>query len=364
MEDICDLYDLPESGEWLNLDYLRNRGLGIDSDFCLDEPSIIEPISIDRVDVCVFHAPCPDGTAAAFAIGEKHPDCDFFGVNRGSGDTDSHIPYFDEGAHVVLVDYVYSEALMEELIETAGRVHVIDHHVSEHDLLQKLAKKFSGKFFFTFSTSVCAAVLAWKLFHPDEVIPVLYHYINDNDVGAWKLANVGRFAAGFSVASPVVGPGWSRNDDFTYFKSCVIEGEKFIVSRILMGMIAKHIEWRDVNHDAQRSADRRLKVAPQFICRVVNVSYTSSSGGLHRALLEGADVSLLYYYVDCNDSWKCSLRSSSPETNVGYIAAQLGGGGHACAASFSYKGDFNQLFLPDQNWPDDDWDDYWGYNDS
>lgn len=366
--EICSMYDLPVSGEWLNLDYLEQRGITVSNDLSeLDSPSTSSHIyHPDNVDLCVFHAPCSDGTAAGFAIGRAYPSCDFYGVNRGSGETDLELPDMDlEGKTVVLVDYVYARPLMEQLVEAAHHVMVIDHHVSEQALLEELSVVYGEKFSYLFSHTVCAALLAWKFFHPTDPVPVLYRYINDNDVGAWQLSNIGRFAAGFSVASPVIGPGWSKFDDFEFFNECVSAGKAFVMSRIVLGMLSKHIERRDVYSDAQRSIDKRLRVAPQYVCRVVNVSYCSSSGALHRALLEGeyaekpADISLLYYYVDCIGSWKCSLRSASESgVNVGQIAALLGGGGHACAGSFSHRGDFENLFV---NNSQDDWDDYWGY---
>ena len=369
--EICSMYDLPVSGEWLNLSYLEDRGITVSTPV-LDNhsPSTSSDIARpDSIDLCVFHAPCSDGTAAAYAIGRAYPSCDFFGVNRGSGETDLWLPDTElENKTVVLVDYVYARPLMEQLVEAAGHVMVIDHHVSEQELLEELSVKYPKKFSYVFSHTVCAAVLAWQFFHPTDPVPVLYQYINDNDVGAWALSNIGRFAAGFSVASPVIGPGWSSFEDFGFFTECVQAGKAFVMSRIVLGMLSKHVERRDVYSDAQRSADRRLRVAPQYVCRVVNVSYCSSSGALHRALLEGeyaekkADISMLYYFVDCIGSWKCSLRSSNEsEVNVGQIASLLGGGGHACAGSFSYRGDFNDLFINEGNDCQDDWDDYWGY---
>ena len=91
------MYDLPVSGEWLNLDYLEQRGITVSNDLSeLDSPSTSSHIyHPENVDLCVFHAPCSDGTAAGFAIGRAYPSCDFYGVNRGSGETDLELPEID-----------------------------------------------------------------------------------------------------------------------------------------------------------------------------------------------------------------------------------------------------------------------------
>lgn len=375
--------DLPFSAEYLNLSFLRERISLCDAPTS-PEWSLLPVDPPAQVDVCIFHAPCSDGSAAAFAVSKKFGDnCSFYGVNRGSGDTDCFLPtYKIDGSHVLLVDYVYSEPLMRELIERAASVTVIDHHVSELPLLRDVLgfsifdpdcaaeNEMTTDFAHSplkaiYSSKVSACILTWKWFFPSEPVPILFAYINDNDVGEWKLSNIGNFVSGFCVDSSVLRPGWSEFYHFQPFREALNMGPDFIRSRILLGMIAKQIEWRDVYAEAQRCADKRLKVAPQYICRVLNVSPTSSSGLLFRSLLSGeylydeswdpkppADIALHYFFIDSNGSWKCSLRSSHGDVNVGEIASKLGGGGHACAASFTLYGDFDDLFLPDTTFID------------
>lgn len=378
VEEITSFSDLPFSGEWLNLPLLRNL-LSTTSSTTISavDFSALQSLELNRnINLCVFHAPCSDGSAAAFVVSKFFgPQCSFYGVNRGSGDTDTYLPSGVEGSHVLLLDYVYSENLMRELIKIAESVTVIDHHVSELALLRKLGFSvlnldhqdmlFSAnsdtkrRLLGIYSSRVSACILTWKWLYPSDPIPMLLCYINDNDVGSWSLPNIGNFVAGFCVDSCVLRPGWSEWTDFKHFSDSVDAGSDFVRSRILIGMIAKQIEWRDVLAEAQRCADRRLKVAPNFLCRVLNISQTASSGLLFRSLLSGkylyddsweprepADIALHYYFIDSNGTWKCSLRSASQDVNVGEIASKLGGGGHACAASFTLYGDLDELFLP------------------
>jgi len=125
---------------------------------------------------------------------------------------------------------------------------------------------------------------------------------------------------------------------------------------IIVGMISREIEWRDVYTDAQRCIERRLGVFPQTLCRVLNVSPGSRMGALANALLSGSfsdpprppcDVAILYYKIDVNGSFKISFRSNEG-VNVGEIARLLGGGGHAQAASVTlYSSSIDDLFLCD-----------------
>jgi hypothetical protein len=361
---VLTAYDLPKDGSWINLSWAESQFEIVNPSDTVSRLPITEIPIPDRIDVCVFHAPCPDGTAAAFAVGKNFPECDFYGVNRGSGDTDLELPSGMEGKHVVLVDYVYSRDLMEQLATIAARVVVIDHHVSELQLLSDLASSYRN-FSYLYSDKECAAVVVWRWLLPTESLPILYEYINDNDTGTRNLPNVSWFVSGFmGVASPVLDPGWSRWSDFEFFSDCLAGGKSFLLSKILTGVLARHIQWRDKNSDTQRCADKRLRVAPNFVCRVVNLPDSPSSGSVHKALLEGdfdgspgaADISMHYYFVDWKAVWKCSLRSSADHVNVGLIASELGGGGHVHAASFTYTGpSIGDLFINEGD------DDYWGW---
>ena len=347
MDEIITFQDLPTDGSWLNMEYLKSR-ISFFADFQKD---LILPIAVwENIDVCIFHAPCCDGTAAAFAVGMRYPNCVFYGVNRGSGETDISLPAGLEAKNVLLVDYVYSEELMMELVSICENVYVIDHHASEWEMLTNLGFKQGENL--VFSLEFCASFLAWKFFHK-SLIPILYLYINDNDTGSWEFTNIGKFMAGFSVQGVVLGPGWSNLSDFENFKIALDGGEKFIQSMIVLGIVASEIEWRDVYLEAQRCVDKRLRCAPEFVCRVLNVSASVKSGPLVRALLNGtysydqqskADLTFLYYRIDRNESFKISLRSD--ECDVGKIANALNGGGHVHAASFTYYGSsLDDLFL-------------------
>jgi hypothetical protein len=307
------------------------------------------PAIPEVVDVIVFHAPCADGTAAAYAVGARFQNALLVGVNRGLSEKFLSLPPSVHGSHVVLVDYVYPELLMEELLAVAASVTVVDHHPSELPLMDHFARLFPEKFNYIYAENVSAAALAWRWLHAD--LPLLYHYIDDNDTGRWKLANVGHFMAGLNVDAPVFSADVFSFDDFWIFKSALAGGADYVRSRVVLGMIARMTERRDIRQLAQRCAERRLPAAPEFSCRVVNSS--DLSGPLHRALLSGSfddargpcDISMQYYFIDATGGWKISLRSAQDShVDVGEIARFYGGGGHKHAASFLWDDDLDLVF--------------------
>ena len=343
----------------MNQDYLSSK-LTVSSSPSFD-PKIPTYDGSISYDVCIFHAPCNDGTAAAYSVSLKFPDCDFFGVNRGSGTNDAFLSteFLDSkiaGKNIVLVDYVFPKYTMMELVDCANHVLVIDHHISEYNMLKTEIGLPESQFVFSIDFAAC--VLTWKYFSPSLPIPPLISYVNDSDIAQYLLSNTSLLISGMAVQSPVVGPGlWtqSRDDPFREFHRAISRDLEYIRSMMLVGIIAREIEWRDIYTDAQRCLEKRLKIAPNLSCRIVNVSPGPRMGALANALLSGSfsdppsppcDIALLYYRIDVNQSYKISLRSS--DTNVGKIARLLGGGGHTQAASLTvYASTIDHLFEED-----------------
>ena len=361
--DITSLSDLMEDSSWLNHEYMQAKFSLDTNDQCSHETTPDIPVFDGSItyDLCIFHAPCNDGTAAAYAVSLRFPECEFLGVNRGSGVDETWISseIFDtriSGKNIVLVDYVYPKYTMMELIDCANHVLVIDHHVSEYQVLSDLGFS-SHASNLVYSSDFSASILTWKFFHPTLPVPKLIQYINDSDVGDYRYMHTSSIVGGMAIQSPIVGPGlWSRGDEpFRNFHLAIKNGTLFLHSMILMGMIARQVEWRDIYTDAQRCAEKRLVKFPNFLCRVVNVSPGPRTGALVHALLSGSftdppckpcDIAIFYYRIDINGSIKICFRSESNDVNVGEIAKNFGGGGHAQAASVTWYGpSIDDLFI-------------------
>jgi len=335
-----------------------------------EEPHVHVPAADIHYDVCIFHAPCNDGTAAAYAVHRRFENCKFFGANRGSGDTDIGISdWRDElvGKNIVLVDFVLEREDMIDLMAISKNVLVIDHHQSEFEMLTVDLGMEIGKNLI-FSNACSACILTWKFFLPSIPIPTLVQYIDDCDTASFVLPNTGALIGGMAVQSPILKPGWHMPSDggglkfFREFHYAINAGNQYIRTCIVMGMIAREIEWRDIYSDAQRCVEKRFRKFPNFLCRIVNVSPNARNGALTRALLEGhesypCDIAILYFRIDVNDSYKISLRSNREDVNVGLVASEYGGGGHVNAGSITWYGQIDDpsLFLTHQEKIDYEW---------
>jgi oligoribonuclease NrnB/cAMP/cGMP phosphodiesterase (DHH superfamily) len=138
--------------------------------------------------VCFYHAGCPDGLGAAWAVRQAWGDTADY---RARGHEDTVDTADLDGAQVAYVDFAPTNDELIELAETAAQVIVLDHHVSSRDRVEadpSVANALAGRGHYVyFDLEHCGAVLAWHFFCPDEPVPDLLRYVEDQDVWNWKL---------------------------------------------------------------------------------------------------------------------------------------------------------------------------------
>jgi len=157
--------------------------------------------------ICFYHAGCPDGLGAAWAVRQA------WGV-RADYRPRSHDDSVDlsslDGVQVAYVDFAPPNDELIELAETAAQIIVVDHHVTSRDRVEAdpaVANAIEGRGHdLHFDLSHSGAVLAWQYFCPDEPVPDLLRYVEDQDLWAWKLprshevnAAIGSFPLDFDV---------------------------------------------------------------------------------------------------------------------------------------------------------------------
>jgi hypothetical protein len=269
--------------------------------------------------VCLYHAGCPDGFGAAWAVWRAWgDDADY--VARGHDDPLR--PESFAGKRVVFVDISLENGLLRRLGALAGEVVVLDHHVSslrnfeaDPSLARELAHD-GHRVLFDLSHS--GAVLAWQHFHPDRPLPDLLRYVEDQDLWSWKLpcseevnAALGSHPRRFEVwdelaARPI--------ESLAAEGAPIVRAHQTDVRRLLrtahpVALGTKRIE--AVNSPLLRSA-----VGHEL---AVRATFGSPWGLVYRLSQDRVDVSLY----------------SIGDLDVSALARSWGGGGHRNAAGFS-----------------------------
>ncbi len=269
--------------------------------------------------VCFYHAGCPDGFAAVWAVrrawgGEGHY------LARSHNDP---LPMEElEDALVVFVDIAVDNPQLNSLCDVASHIILLDHHVSaqlryQSDIETVNRLEDAGHEIY-FDLGHSGAVLAWNYFHPDEAPPALLDYVEDQDLWNWKLAGSEEVNAAIG-SYPREFDAWDElaqrsPEDLIREGEPIVRANAMEVRRTLQNaqpiqVGAERLE--AVNATSNRSAIGHELAKRKAFGRSWGCVYRISGGQVHATLYSIGDL------------------------DVSLIAAQLGGGGHRNAAGFT-----------------------------
>jgi len=267
--------------------------------------------------VCFYHAGCPDGFGAAWAVWRAWGDEGRY-VPRGH--EDGFDPWAFDGDLVVFVDIAPPPEALGALSEVAAQLVVLDHHVSARDRYAESggfdALHVSRGHRILFDLGHSGAMLAWRHFHAAAAPPLL-RYVEDQDLWSWELpdseavnAAIGSYARDYATWSALAA---RSADELAAEGRPILRANLQEVVRALQTIAPVSIGGRRaeaVNSRAQRAqighalAERRAFGLPW--------------GVVYRVTSDRVDVTLY----------------SIGDLDVAQIAARHGGGGHRNAAGF------------------------------
>lgn len=254
--------------------------------------------------LCIYHGGCDDGFAAAYAV-RKAVSAEFYPGRYGEAPPDC------SDRDVYIVDFSYKRDVLEQVADQAKHVTVIDHHISAQRDLEAL--KGNKKVTLYFDMKHSGAVLTWRYFHPNEVMPQLFEYIEDRDLWRFDLPNTAEFIMALR----------SYPKTFEQWEELIARGAPALIMEgrsILRFYKAKCAEIEKAAHSVQLGPYTvKACNAPWFMASDVAGALDGEFG--------------VCYWRNYDGSWAFSLRSRG-EFDVSRVAEGYGGGGHKNAAGF------------------------------
>jgi oligoribonuclease NrnB/cAMP/cGMP phosphodiesterase (DHH superfamily) len=271
-----------------------------------------------KTPLVIYHSPCMDGYTAAWACWLVHPEWEF--VPGVHGYT---VPLEDMvGRDVYFLDFSYKRPVMEQVINVARSVTVLDHHVSAESDLKELfdLKQIKG----VFDAKHSGAYLAWRHFHPDEEVPQLVLFVEDRDL--WLF----RYEETRPVCDAIFSHAYSFQmwNNFNTMCEAGYDGWSILVKE---GLAIGRKQAKDV---AELTAKLKyhMMIAGKVV-PVVNVPYIYASD-VGELLYQDPKVPFAATYFYDGDNYIFSLRSSETGDDVSEVAKVYGGGGHKHSAGF------------------------------
>lgn len=263
--------------------------------------------------LCIYHKGCADGQGAAAAMYLAYPDTEFYpGVY-------SEAPPDVTGRDVYLVDFSYPLEVLQDMLETAAAITIIDHHKTAIDALKGFEHPRLFKYL---DNNHSGAALTWLHFFPSTALPQMLVYIEDRDL--WRQP---------PMADTKAITAYLYSLDFDVHKwSKWLNAEDFEAKFPYMQTAGQAL----VRQDQHRVRTLVENAHQAFIgghhVRAVNTNHFHASDVGHE-LAKLRKFAATYYFD--GTMWSFSLRSSKEGgEDVSEIAKQYGGGGHKNAAGF------------------------------
>lgn len=274
--------------------------------------------------ICIYHANCDDGFAAAYAVWKRFGDGVRFIPCQYGGD----IPDVS-GKDVLIVDFSFKKHEMAEMGKVAKRVIVLDHHKTAEAELSNfirlecvgipLEKRYADRVqsgvavCFDMNKSGCR--MAWEYCFGSEPMPEWMECVEDRDL--WRFNIPITKEVSIAIRSlPRDFELWDmfRTTDLANDGVAIRRYVDMIVNNICDTAFTENIGGHEV---------------PVAAC-----SYDFVSETAHELLLRNPNAPFAACIVRSYDGTTYSLRSMDDRLDVSEIAKANGGGGHRNAAAF------------------------------
>lgn len=275
-------------------------------------------------DICIYHANCDDGFAAAFAVWKRFGDAvKYVPCNYGNDAPDV------TGKDVLIVDFSFKKDVMEALASKARRIIVLDHHKTAKDELADFLKlecvggPFEKRYAdrMTEGVGVCFNMeksgcrLAWEYCFGSDPMPEWMEHVEDRDLWRFNL----RATKEVCIAIRSLPREFDLWDMFTT-ERLANDG---VAIRRYVDMIVGNI--CDTAFEEEIAGHK----VPVAAC-----SYDFASETAHELLKRNPAAPFAACVVRSYDGVTYSLRSMDDRMDVSEIAKSNGGGGHRNAAGF------------------------------
>jgi oligoribonuclease NrnB/cAMP/cGMP phosphodiesterase (DHH superfamily) len=283
----------------------------------------------------IYHGPyCHDGVAAAFAawlvLKDINNEVEYLPYGHGK-----FPPKVTKDDHVMILDFSFKGDITQKLIEDAGNVLVIDHHktaVKEFADIPEVNK--------IFNMNESGASLAWKYFHPDKGMPLLFQYVKDRDIWTKKMPHIDEFTCGFGLQLDGL-PDMSELEKFTLLEGMLDGGQEKVNEIIAEGKIILKYQKKVRNEIMKDSSCSLVKIHEKYHL----IAYTPFTPILKSDLgndlinhFEQVDFGVVSTYNIRGDYTHLSLRSCDSKADVSEVAAHYNGGGHRNASGMTLNG--------------------------
>lgn len=260
--------------------------------------------------VILYHNGCHDGFGGAWAAWNvfKHK-ADYIAVDHGKAVVPGLI-----NKEIYMIDFCYSAEVMHELLERNKKVVVLDHHISQRDVVGISTDH-------VYDNDRSGSVIAWQYLFPGQPVPTLLKHIQEVDLWRFKIPHTKELMAAmdeypfdFKLWSKIAAEWEDKETIKEYIKAgkTILKYEERLLERLV-----RHAERVDFEG---------------YTAYAINAPVLESEIG-NWIVQHKKAIGIIWSYK--GSGVKVSLRSSG-KIDVSELAQRYGGGGHKAAAGFAF----------------------------
>jgi oligoribonuclease NrnB/cAMP/cGMP phosphodiesterase (DHH superfamily) len=283
-----------------------------------------------EVDLVIYHGRCSDGFTSALAA------YTYFKSNGGFNKNGVKVEYFPasfsapppdvSGKNVLICDFSYKFAQMTEMISSAKSLVILDHHKSAERELEKIPN--ANK---VFRMDHSGAYITWKYFYPEEDVPLLVKYVEDNDIWLKAMPNT-REVTSYIFTLPF---------EFEEYEKLLDPKQLEAIIPVAEGMNKQNLHYTEKALSFNTLKFVQVDKEYYFVVHLNSSVLKSEIGNQVLGKYPNSDFSAIYS-VNGNATF-FSLRSENDRADVSVIAGKYGGGGHRNASGLSV---YNTIEFP------------------
>lgn len=303
----------------------------------------------EHYDYVIYHKNCYDGFTGLFVLSltKYMDDRTIIYPDVPSATT---IPSNIDNKNIIIIDVAYSKQILSNIVKRVKKMTFIDHHLSIRSDVEELDIPSIHEIVYDVNKS--GASLTWEYFFPQKTLPKFIKYVQDNDIGTWKLKHTIPFITALELQYNT----YPSKYNLEHWKSLL--DDSIVANMIKDGILYNQYKDYLVHNNSKKismhyfPSNKIHNMYPniantigQYKVAVYNGVTCPNTASLSINILDNNDCDFVIFWVLNLNQNKYILQLRSKTVDVSEIAKTFGGGGHALASACAI--DANKFTIQD-----------------
>lgn len=283
--------------------------------------------------IVIYHGLCYDGLTSAWIAWTKFKTY----ATYIAGFYGNPIPVIESPSTIYLLDFSYSDDIIQSWLDAGNQVIILDHHESAIQSLTNLVERNKNNKNFTpvLDNNRSGAGITWDWFNSDKSRPSIVKYVQDRDLWKFEYKNLSRFLYSYMQLRIEFNSPLTQQFEIMDMINETLETSPNVI--LDKGQVLSESYYKFCRGFADHRTLIKTDSFPSILIPVITTNkYFGSDTCSYINKELGYPISG-YFFLEKANQWSWGFRSISSEFDVSKLCQKYGGGGHKSAAGFVLK---------------------------